>query len=271
VPDAIAANIEVHTRMADSYERNEPHFRPENQQKVKDRLRALRSRVPGARLLDLGCGTGFIIGLAGGLFDEIHGVDITPAMLAKVHGGAGVTLHEAHAEHLPFDDSSFDAATAYSFIDHVSDYAAVLREVARVLAPGGVFYVDLVPNRLFWQALMDVPLAARPTLSDIVDRELSMVLDNDKKVEREFAIPADTFRAAEPGKESGGIDPIEFCEIARGAGFKNCEVTYDWYLGQGAIMHGQSFADSAIIEAYLRRALPLTSHLFKYLYFHAVR
>ena len=34
----VQANIEVHTRMADSYNRNEPHFRPENQEKVREIL-----------------------------------------------------------------------------------------------------------------------------------------------------------------------------------------------------------------------------------------
>jgi hypothetical protein len=48
-------------------------------------------------------------------------------------------------------------------------------------------------------------------------------------------------------------------------------VSFDWFLGQGAVMHGQSFADAAVVDAYLRRVSPLADHLFKYVYFHAVK
>lgn len=265
----LAANIEVHTRMADRYDAEEPHFRAENQEKVRGRLQAVRNRVPGGRLLDVGCGTGFIIHLASDLFEEIHGVDITPAMMQRVRRDKGnITLHEAAAEALPFDDATFDAVTAYSFVDHVADQPALLREVARVLKPGGVFYADLMPNRLFWQAL--APLEPQG-LSDIVRREIEMVTGNDKKVERDFGIEAETFRRAEPGKEDGGIDPAALARQALEAGFRSSEVTFDWFLGQGAVMHGQSFADAAVVDAYLRRVAPLANHLFKYFYLHAMK
>lgn len=268
----IDANIEVHTRMADRYDSEEPHFRSENQQKVRDRLKKLRLRAPGGRLLDVGCGTGFIVHLAADIFDEIHGVDITPAMMARIQKDKGnITLHESRAENMPFPDASFDAVTAYSFVDHVEDQGALLREIARVLKPGGVFYADLMPHRQFWRALSELRGVDPGSLSDIVSRETAMVVENDKKVEEQFGIEAETFRRAEPGKAAGGIDPVELREVALRSGFRVCETSYDWYLGQGAVMHGQSFADSEVIEGYLRRALPLTNHLFKYVYIHAVR
>ncbi len=266
------ANIEVHTRMVERYDAEEPHFRPENQEKVRSRLKALRARVPGSRLLDVGCGTGFIIHLAVGVFDEIHGVDITPAMMQRIRTGSGnITLHQSPAESMPFPAATFDAVPGYSFIDHVADQGALMREVARVLKPGGIFYADLIPNRLFWQALSLLkPEDGRP-YSDIVAREAEMVTTNDRKVEQRFGIAASLFRRAEPGKEHGGIDPATFCDTALRSGFSACESSFDWFLGQGAIMHGQSFDDAGIIEAYLRRAAPLADHLFKYVYFHAVK
>jgi ubiquinone/menaquinone biosynthesis C-methylase UbiE len=264
------ANILVHTRMADRYDLDEPHFRAENQEKVRGRLKALRARVPGGKLVDIGCGTGFIIHLAVDMFDDIHGVDITPAMMSKVRRDKGnITLHQASAEALPFQDATFDAASAYSFIDHVADPGLVFADVARVLKPGGVFYVDLAPSRLFWASVS--ALQGTAPHSDLVTREVDMVTANDLKVERDFGIAAETFRKAEPGKEKGGIDPVEIKAAALENGFSSCEVTFDWFLGQGAVMHGQSFADSAVIDAYLRRAAPLTDHLFKYITIHAVK
>jgi ubiquinone/menaquinone biosynthesis C-methylase UbiE len=270
--DVLDANIEVHTRMVQRYEAEEPHFRPENQEKVRRRLAALRERAPGGRLLDVGCGTGFIIHLAVGLFDEIHGVDITPAMMERVRTDRGnITLHQSTAEAMPFADATFDAVTAYSFVDHVADQGALLREVARVLKPRGIFYADLIPSRMFWRALTSLDPEAEHRASDIVRRETDMVRENDKKVERQFGIPAELFRRAEPGKEEGGIDPAAFCVAALRSGFASCEASFDWFLGQGAVMHGQSFADAAVVEAWLRRVSPLADHLFKYVYFHAVK
>jgi ubiquinone/menaquinone biosynthesis C-methylase UbiE len=271
----VNANVEVHTAMAATYDETEPHFLPENRQKVRANLERLRG-LAGPRLLDVGCGTGFVIGLAADLFSEIHGVDITQAMLDRVNRAAGnVTLHRSLAESMPFPDAGFDAATAYSFIHHLGDYSLVLREVHRVLRPGGVFYVDLDPNRAFWSAIADAESAlarAGAGATDIVAREIESVLRTDDRVEREFNIPAQTFNLAEHYKDiRGGIDAGEFADAARGAGFASCEVRYEWYLGQGAVLHGQSPEDATRIEAYLRRALPVSAPLFKYLQFWLVR
>jgi ubiquinone/menaquinone biosynthesis C-methylase UbiE len=269
--DVVRANIEVHTRMASSYQTNEPHFRPENRAKVRRVLETLAPRAGGGRLLDVGCGTGFVIDLARDLFARIDGIDVTPAMLERVdRSGGHVFVAEARAEALPFADATFDMASSYAFMHHVTDHVAILREVRRVLRPGGLFYIDLEPNRLFWAAMSGLELRGRE-YSDIVAREIQSVLHTDDAVEDEFGISAQTFRDAEPIKSVlGGFDPDEFAADARAAGFSAVEVTPEWYLGQGAILHGQSEADAATIESYLRRALPATAHLFKYLRFVCV-
>ena len=151
--DVVRSNVEVHTRMADSYER-EPHFRPENKAKVRDNLLRVAERTGTSRMLDIGCGTGFVISLLADTFDEIHGIDPTPAMMEKVDRSRGnIVLHEGVAEELPFEDASFDLVTAYSVLHHLADHRPALAEAARVLRPGGVLYVDLEPNRLFWRAI----------------------------------------------------------------------------------------------------------------------
>lgn len=262
------ANRQVHAHLAAVYN-TEPHFRPENQAKVKGRLHDLRARSKGGKLLDVGCGTGFIIHLAADIFDEIHGVDITPEMMSQVDLSKGnIKLHEAPAEKLPFQDASFDAATAYSFIDHLDDVSVMLREVARVLKPGGWAYIDLAPNRLFWEALSNMPTDHQGDLSDIVARERRMVLENAELVEAEYGLNAALFRSAEPGKLRGGISHAEIEADAKAAGFRRCETIFDWFLGQGAVMHNDSPAAAATVDSYLRRTLPLTRHLYKYLCFY---
>lgn len=266
----VDANIAVHTAMASTYASSEPHFRPENQKKVRGKLERLR-KASGPRLLDVGCGTGFIIGLARDLFAEIHGVDATQAMLERVDRSSGnITLHRGLAEALPFPDGYFDAVSAYSFIHHVSDYAEVLREMHRVLRSGGLAYIDLEPNKRFWEAMgaLDASPANRNVLSDIVRREIDSVQHTNERVERDHGISAQVFSLAEYYKDiRGGIDGDEFAQAARSAGFDSCETRYEWFLGQGAVMHGESPEAAALVESYLRRTLPVSAPLFKYVEF----
>lgn len=267
--DIIAANIEVHTRMADAYNRSEPHYRPENRAKVRAKLERMR-RFGHGHLLDLGCGTGFVIDLAKDLFERIDGVDVTQAMLDKVDVSSGnIRLHRCAAEKLPFPDASFDVVTAYAFLHHLEDYPKVLRETLRVLKPGGAMYVDLEPNRLFWQAMVRLEKASRGAgYSDIVQREIDSVLHTDERVQGEFGIDQEVFNRAEYTKSIlGGIDPFGFRAESLGLGFGSCEVVFEWFLGQGAVMHQQSSEEAATVEAYLRRILPLSAECFKYLQF----
>lgn len=264
----IDANIEVHTKMAATYDSREPHFRPENQAKVLSRLADIRNRAPGGRLLDLGCGTGFMIHLAVDLFDDICGVDVTQAMLELVDTSSGkVRLEKASAEDIPFDDESFDVVTAYSFLHHTADYSLVIKEAFRVLKPSGMLYVDLEPNLHFWKAMESLAGNEQTKMSAIVQREVDSVMHTDAQVEREYGIPQDTFRTAEFTKAVlGGIVPDELQSACDDAGFRECSVKPDWFLGQGTVMHQHSFATAETIEAYLSQLDSLSIHLFKYIY-----
>lgn len=274
--DVVRSNVEVHTRMADSYNRDEPHFRPENQAKVRGNLLRIAERTGTSRLLDIGCGTGFVISLVADTFDEIHGIDPTRAMLDKVDTSSGnVTLHEGVCEQLPFPDASFDLVTAYSVLHHLADHRPALAEAARVLRPGGVLYVDLEPNRAFWQAIdrVEQTHAERlDELDEIVSREVRAVLHVEDDVHDRFAIDPEVFRAAEYIKSHlGGFEPAGFEADARAAGFARCETTHEWFLGQAALIHGPAPEHATVVEEHLRRLLPVTADLFKYLRFEATR
>ncbi len=273
--EVLKANIEVHTVMADSYN-SEPHFRPENQEKVKKVLRELFASCPakgkGGKLLDMGCGTGFVINLVKDFVQEIHGVDITQAMLDRIDVSSGnITLHNSEAEKLPFKDAEFDMVTAYAFIHHLHDYKIALKEAYRVLKPQGVMYIDLEPNREFWKS-MEALSKKKDNYSDIVEKEINAVLHTDDQVAKDFNIKPETFRAAEFTKAyQYGIDSKEMIETAKKIGFKSCAASYQWFLGQGNVSHQQSFEDATTIDTYLQRVLPLSGHLYKYLRFVLVK
>ena len=265
--EVIKANINVHSKMADTYEKLEPHFKTENKEKVKDVIIKLAKRFGNSRLLDIGCGTGFIISLAKDVFSHIDGVDVTQAMMDKVDLSNGnITLHRSAAEKVPFEDETFDMVSAYSFIHHVEDYNPVLSEVFRVLKPGGGVYIDLEPNRGFWDLMTAIGNQKRIDFSPILNKAIDSVISTDEKVEQDFGIPKSTFQKAEFGKSiMGGIDAVELEKQARVIGFKNIEISYEWFLGQGDVMHGRSFQDSDTVEWFLRQLSPISDKLFKYI------
>ncbi len=99
---------------------------------------------PG-RLLDVGCGGGANAVALAEQGWEVTGVDVSTAQL-QLARGRGVSVVEADAAALPFEDASFDAAVSVFTHTDVEDFAAVVAEVSRVLRPGGLFvYLGVHP------------------------------------------------------------------------------------------------------------------------------
>lgn len=136
----------------------------------------------GHRVLDLGCGPGIS---AFGMLDrvpdaEIVGLDLSRMMLflaeqwrQRERNGHRVEFVRADATRLPFADGSFDAVTGHSFLYLLPDAESVLREVKRVLRPGGrcAFlepnvntFDTLVPPEILGKALEDPRFVLAMTL-----------------------------------------------------------------------------------------------------------
>ena len=269
----LAANIHVHGHLANTGEyQKSVHFRPENQRKVRAILQRLASAHPDAksgRIVDFGCGTGFVIDLVHDLFAEVYGVDITQDMMKHVdrHDGT-VRLVECLAEQTPFPDNHFEFATAYSFMDHLFSYQEFLAEVYRVLKPGGVFYSDLNPNRAFILNMERVAHSGELELNPIVQREIQGALHNGSHYAANYGLNATVLEDAEPIKtRDKGFDAHEVLQAGRDLGFSSCRVEYEWFLGQAKVMHGASPEDAEIIDQYLKMVLPVSDSLYKYLRF----
>ena len=104
--------------------------------------RFLASRPPadGGHVLDVATGTGLVaVELLRRGF-AVTGVDQSSEMLARARRRFGdqVELVEARAESLPFDDAAFDHLTFTYLLRYVENPGAALRELARVVRPGGV-------------------------------------------------------------------------------------------------------------------------------------
>jgi demethylmenaquinone methyltransferase/2-methoxy-6-polyprenyl-1,4-benzoquinol methylase len=103
--------------------------------------------VTGARLLDVACGTGDLsLALAGGIDARVVGLDFCRPMLdiaAAKSSGRGLPIHfvEGDGLQLPFLDQSFDGATIAFGLRNLTSFEGGLRELFRVLRPGGTVAV----------------------------------------------------------------------------------------------------------------------------------
>jgi len=113
---------------------------------VEQRARTLERLAlqSGERVLDLGCGPGLLsleMAPAVGPGGRVDAIDFSPSMLAlaerRCAGQAHVHVQQADVTALPFEDASFDAAVCVQVYEFVHDTAGALRELRRVLKPGG--------------------------------------------------------------------------------------------------------------------------------------
>ena len=125
--------------------------------------RFLVSRVevgPRDTVLDVATGTGAVAReLVAQRGCSVVGLDQSPEMLAEARHRvpAGVTLVEGRAEELPFPDAAFDALTFTYLLRYVSDPAATLRELVRVVRPGGTIAgLEFALPRGLWRALWEL-------------------------------------------------------------------------------------------------------------------
>jgi ubiquinone/menaquinone biosynthesis C-methylase UbiE len=112
-------------------------------------LDRVAARSPRGRALDLGCGTGVVSLAVARRGLEVIGVDHSPDMLAiaeRKAGEAGLaaecSFETADVRALRFRDGEFDCVTCQGLLHHLQDLGPCLRELARVLRPGGRFYIS---------------------------------------------------------------------------------------------------------------------------------
>jgi 2-polyprenyl-6-hydroxyphenyl methylase/3-demethylubiquinone-9 3-methyltransferase len=124
----------------------------------KEQLRELP--LPDRSVLDIGCGGGFLTEAFARDGFDVTGIDpaANSVKAARAHAEQNhlpIRYCEGRGESLPFADGSFAIVTCCDVLEHVDDVAQVIREVSRMLRPGGVFLFDTV-NRtvLSWLILI---------------------------------------------------------------------------------------------------------------------
>ena len=115
---------------------------------VMDLLRGSRGQ-----LLEVGCGPGVMLPDLLAMGFDVHGIDVSAEMIRQAEQrmaasalAARCKLAVGDIENLRYADASFDAVLAMGVLEYLATYKAALREIARVLKPGG-HVVLTVPNR----------------------------------------------------------------------------------------------------------------------------
>ena len=110
--------------------------------------------IKGKRILDIGCGYGWcVLKLADNGAADITGTEITEADLATARANIHnpkIHFEVASAIELPFKDGSFDTVVSWEVLEHIpknTEYK-MFQEIARVLKPGGAFYMSTPHNHL---------------------------------------------------------------------------------------------------------------------------
>jgi demethylmenaquinone methyltransferase/2-methoxy-6-polyprenyl-1,4-benzoquinol methylase len=140
--------------------------------------RFLVSRVDAGRrdtVLDVATGTGAVAReLVAQKGCTVVGLDQSPEMLAEARRRVppGVTLVEGRAEQLPFPDGAFDAVTFTYLLRYVHDPAATLRELVRVVRPGGTIAgLEFAVPRGVWRPLWELYVrVGLPTAGRVLSR-----------------------------------------------------------------------------------------------------
>ncbi len=151
---------------ASAYLSSTVHASGQDLQRLSERLQTLAD----AQVLDLGCGAGHASFVAAQQVKNVTAYDLSTQMLdvvkrtADERGYHNVSIRHGYAESLPFDDNSYEVVISRYSAHHWHDVGQALREVRRVLKPGGrAIFIDVnSPGN----AVMDVWLQTIEALRD---------------------------------------------------------------------------------------------------------
>ena len=127
----------------------------------------------GLRVLDIGCGGGFLAEEFAALGCQVTGVDPSPGSVeaARSHAaerGLRIDYRIGAGEDLPAPDAAFDVACCCDVLEHVADPNRVIGQTARVLKPGGIYLFD-TPNRTWESKLLLIKAAQEWPLTRLTD------------------------------------------------------------------------------------------------------
>ena len=114
---------------------------------VAPAIREIAAGRRDLRIIDCGCGTGYNLTHMLQPYGRAFGFDLVPDAIRRARA-SGHPLVRADMEHIPFKTDSFDLATSFDVVQSVPDDGQALREIARVLKPGGYVVLNVTAMAL---------------------------------------------------------------------------------------------------------------------------
>lgn len=147
------------------------------------RLKGMRPLQPGAVALEVGCGRGAGARLILKTFQlsRVYAMDLDVRMVRKAQDYLAsrreerVRLFVGDAFRLPLNPESMDAVFGFGVLHHVVDWRAALAEIARVLKPGGVYYIEELYPALY-QNFLTRRILLHPTKDRFLSHDLKQAL-----------------------------------------------------------------------------------------------
>jgi ubiquinone/menaquinone biosynthesis C-methylase UbiE len=137
-PDHQSQNRAYYDAFAARYEQGRGASSKGGYHDLLDELEAefVRRFGTGGDVLEVGCGTGLVLARIQRFARSAQGVDLSPGMLERARA-RGLDVRLGSASELPFADASFDVSCSFKVLAHVQPIELALREMARVVRPGG--------------------------------------------------------------------------------------------------------------------------------------
>lgn len=160
---AITRNRLAHDRLGGGYDARHPEiFNEVEQGRLREAVaRAVAAITPGPRapvMLDVGAGSGNVTRRLLAHPGTVVAADLSRGMLTALGArleaeapGRTRTLALNGTDLRPLGDGEVDLAAAYSVLHHIPDYLAMVAEMARVVRPGGVVYIDHEKAPAYWE------------------------------------------------------------------------------------------------------------------------
>lgn len=167
-----------------------PHRDDAEARRAVQLLREATGRGRGTRVLDMGCGAGRHLAQLQQVGYAAVGLDISFQMLAAAQDAAtGVPLVGGDMRRLPFRRAAFDLVSSYfttfGYFDDEADDRQVLREVRRVLSPGGAFLLDFMNAD---QVVANLRVEDRRTVSGVAVVQERRLVEGGRVVEKRIRI-----------------------------------------------------------------------------------
>jgi SAM-dependent methyltransferase len=120
------------------------------------------TRARGKRVLDVGCGNGYVLAQYARHGAEVHGIDLTETAVSLSRrrfelAGLTGTFQRTDGDTIPYPDESFDIVCSMGVLHHIEDPRPMIGEIRRVLRPGGEIIL-MMYHRHSWKQLVIHPL-----------------------------------------------------------------------------------------------------------------